>query len=296
MSQTSIDKQVNMMIIGAQKAGTTSLYHYLNQHSDICFSAIKEITYFVDDEFYQKGPEYLESFFGHHQSEKVIASSFVHMLPDSDAPQRVHEYNPQMKIIICLREPIERAQSAYFYALKNGWEESETSFEDAFQRNLNKADYPKIRFHDLNYFENGLYYQQIQNWLKYFPREQLYFVKDTDLRYASNWVNQEIFKFLGVDSQTEVDTSKEFNKAGTVKSKSLQRFILSKNSWIKKLMGVLFPSQLKIWIRSRLVRKVENFNRVDADNPEVEITESMREFFKQDNASLKKEFKIEFNK
>ena len=55
--------KVNTMIIGVQKTGTTSLYEYMRQHSEVCFSEIKEITYFVDDEFYEKGESYLHSFF-----------------------------------------------------------------------------------------------------------------------------------------------------------------------------------------------------------------------------------------
>ena len=67
-------RKVNLLIIGAQKAGTTSLYQYIKQHPDVYFSEIKEITYFVVDKYYQKGIEYFHSFFSKYNNEKIIAS------------------------------------------------------------------------------------------------------------------------------------------------------------------------------------------------------------------------------
>ena len=106
-------KKVNLLVIGTQKAGTTSLYEYIRQHPDIYFSDVKEVTYFVEDALYSKGEDYYHSFFTKIENEKIIASSYVHMLPCKKCPGRVKEYNPDMKFIVMLREPVSRAYSAY---------------------------------------------------------------------------------------------------------------------------------------------------------------------------------------
>jgi hypothetical protein len=280
------------MIIGTQKAGTTSLYHYIKQHPDIYFSEIKEITYFVDQDFYKKGVKYLHSFFSGVKNEKVIASSFVHMLPDIHAPQRVADYNPDMKIVVCLRDPVTRANSAFHYAVKNGWETECRSLLEAKDRILDLDSMDTLRYHDLNYFENGLYAKHLDRWSKHFAKENIFIIKDDDLRNKSSEVLKDMYEFLRIDSSFEVDTSVEYNKASVVKSQSLQNFLKSKNSLVKKAFAILFSSRVKIWLRGRLVAKVEELNKVNVVNPEIENQNIISEHFKSDLAQLEAVYKV----
>jgi hypothetical protein len=288
-----VNKKVNLLIIGTQKAGTTSLYEYIKQHNDIYFSDVKEITYFVEDDQYKKGEEYYHSFFTKVDSEKIIASAYVHMLPSKKAPKRVKEYNSDMKFIVMLRNPVDRAYSAYNYAIKNGWEDANNSFEDTIA--LEKERIENEQF-DLTYFYNGMYSQHLEYWQKYFPKENFLLIKDTELKNNASEVLVKVFEFLGIDTQQQIDTSKEFNKAGVVRFKFLQSFLLKKNSYIKKFLGSLMPRKVKVWIRANILKKVYQFNQVDKKNKEMdkELYLSIGNILKKDLESLKNDFNIKF--
>ena len=174
--------KVNLLIIGAQKAGTTSLYYYLKQHPSIYFSEVKEVNYFAIDEFYKRGVKYYHSFFPNHKNQKIIASAYVHMLPDPKCPERVKEYNPDMKFIVMLRDPMKRAISAYKYAIQNNWEKEEISFTKAFDLESERLKSDKPNYDNM-YFYNGLYYHHLSNWMKHFPKENFIILKDTDLKH-----------------------------------------------------------------------------------------------------------------
>jgi len=288
-----MNKKVNLLILGTQKAGTTSLYEYIRQHTDIYFSDVKEVTYFVEDDLYKKGEEYYHSFFMNVINEKIIASAYVHMLPCKKCPQRVKQYNPDMKFIVMLREPVSRAYSAYNYAIKNGWEDENNSFEDTIEL---EKDRIKKEEYDLMYFENGMYYKHIKYWQEFFPKENFLLIKDSDLKNNVSDVLQKIFAFLEIDETQNIDTSKEYNKAGVVRFKWLQKFLLDKDSTIKKLIGNLLSTKLKVWIRANILKKIYAFNQVDKKNSSLNknTIEKFKNIFAEDSKRLKKEFGIDF--
>lgn len=286
-------RKVNLLILGTQKAGTTSLYEYIKQHPDLYFSDVKEVTYFVEDELYNKSEDYYHSFFTKVSNEKIIASAYVHMLPCKKAIKRVKEYNPNMKFIIMVRDPVSRAYSAYNYAIKNGWEDENNSFEDALSLEKERI---KNEEYDLMYFENGMYYKHIKSWQQDFAKENFLIIKDTELRDNPKDVLEKIFNFLDIDHRNDIDTSQEFNKAGIVRSKILQSFLLKKDSSLKKYIGLLMPRTLKVWIRANLLKKIYSFNQVDKKNIPINtsIKNALDIHFKKDLELLKREFDIEF--
>jgi len=289
-----MNKKVNLLIIGTQKAGTTSLYEYIRQHKDIYFSDIKEVIYFVNDKLFDKGEEYYHSFFTKIENEKIIASAYVHMLPSKKAPKRVQAYNPNMKFIVMLREPISRAYSAYNYAIKNGWEDSNNSFEDTLTLEPKRVEDEE---YDLMYFENGMYYKHLTYWEQFFPKENFLLIKDSELKEDAKKVVERVCSFLNIENLVdEIDTSKEFNKAGKVRFKFLQSFLLSKDSKIKTIFGYLFPRRLKVWIRANILKKVYKFNQVNQQNTPLDknIREQLKKLFYEDSKNMKERYNIEF--
>ncbi len=288
-----MNKKINLLILGAQKSGTTSLYEYIQQHSAIYFSDVKEVTYFVEDELYKKGEAYYHSFFSKIKDEKIVASAYVHMLPCKKAIQRVKKYNQDMKFIVMVREPVSRAYSAYNYAIKNGWEDKENSFEDSF---LLEPDRIKNEQYDLMYFENGMYYTHIQSWQEYFSKENFLIIKDVDLKENVDSVLSRIFQFLEINPIVDIDTSKEFNKAGVVRSRVLQSFLLKKDSFLKKSLGILIPRNLKVWVRANIFKKIYQLNQIDKKNDKIEkaIENKLQKYFRDEAKMLKEKFNIEF--
>jgi hypothetical protein len=288
-----MNKKVNLLILGTQKAGTTSLYEYIRQHHDIYFSDVKEVTYFVEDKLYQKGEDYYHSFFTKVTNEKIIASAYVHMLSCKEAPLRVKQYNKDMKFIIMLREPVSRAYSAYNYAIKNGWENEKNSFEDTITLEPERI---KNKQFDLMYFENGMYYKHIKRWQEYFPKENFLLIKDTDLRNDPKEVLKKVFQFLNIENDENIDTSKEFNKAGVVRSKILQSFLLKKDSTFKSMVGRLLSRNLRVWVRANVLKKIYQFNQIDQHYNELDenLKNKLSEYFRSDLKALKDQFEIEF--
>ena len=292
-----LDKKVNLLIIGAQKDGTTSLFHYLEQHPEICFSDIKEVTYFYYDEFYSKGEKYFHSFFSDYQDKPVVVSSFVHMISSSKCPERVKQYNPHMKFVIMLREPVSRAYSAYHYAKLRG-HEAHPSFKEAllFEQKHHQAGKP-LKDPDIAYVDNSLYHKHITHWMQYFDASQFLLVKSDDLKNDTDATLSRILTFVGADATHKSDTSKAYNKAGVPRSSMVRNLIQSKG--LKKVMSKVIPSQkVKIMIRKKLLTKVWNANVKPVSVTPISTDERAfaSEFFTEDLKQLQQQFGIDFNK
>jgi hypothetical protein len=133
-----IIKKIDLLIVGAGRSGTTSISKYLEEHSQVCFSNIKEVHFFTFADLYKKGDKYLFNFFRHFKNEKIIATADTYAMIDDDAINRVFQYNPKMKIIFILRNPVDRAYSNYIYSINNGYAPHNTSFNDSLIKRIKK--------------------------------------------------------------------------------------------------------------------------------------------------------------
>jgi len=289
-----MNRKVDFLIIGTQKAGTTSLFQYILQHPDIYFSEVKEVNYFVYDHLYAKGERYYHSFFSGYRTQKIIGSAYVHMLPCVKCVDRVYHYNPRMKFIVMLRNPSERAVSAYEYAIRNGWENAATTLHEALNledKRLSQEAY------DLTYFYNGLYSRHLNNWMRRFPKENFLVLKQEDLRNEPLQTMNAIFDFLNIPHRN-VDTSKKYNVASGVHNKRLQKVMLAKNHPIRRILGAIMPQQTKVYVRSKIFPIIyrANTSKVKATNvmlTEKEI-EMLNRYFKLDMDELEKNFNIRY--
>lgn len=288
--------KVNMLIIGAGRSGTTSLYEHLKSHPDICFSNIKEIPFFSIPDIYQRGESYYHSFFK-PEKQKVIASSDTYLFIDQEAPKRILDYNPDMKIIIMLREAIERSYSSYIYAINNGHENKTTTFRNSFtheKENISNKDI--ITRNNLGHFYTGLYYKHIKYWMQFFPKENFLLIKTNDLKENYPEVLKKVSKFFNIEEFTKKAEIKT-NVASGVKFMFLHKFLIDRNSKLRKILGKIFPNSLKeIIFNSGIIEKIKNLNK--KENLYKPISEDDKEFvkkyFEKDLQLLKDEFNISF--
>lgn len=287
-------KKVDFFLIGVQKSGTTSLYEYLKQHPAIYLPEIKELSYFVRDDLYEKGEDYFNSFFQTYNSQKVKGAAYVHMFPSEICPERVKAYNPDAKFIVVFRNQIDRAYSAYQFAVKNGWESSSNSFLKTMELEKRRLVGNFTERFELGYFNNGLYYKHLTNWLRYFPRKNFLLLTDQELKNNGNESLTNVFDFLGVDVNIDIDTTVIHNKAGTVRFGQLQKFLMNKESNFKKTAGKLLPQKLKVGIRKNLMQPMKKWNMLDKNYQPLskEIREQAANYFKEDNQMLRSEFNI----
>ena len=193
----------SFIIIGAQKAGTTSLYEMLIQHSELLGSTTKEVHYFDRDEWYhqQNIDEYHHYFPTVESKVNVLSFEATPMyLFHPEVAERLYQYNAQLKLIVLLRNPVERALSAwtmYHYSMKG----DPRTFEQAIAQEL--RDYDRLSYYNnkICYVKRGVYHEQIERYLKLFPKEQLLFLDSNEFKTMPSVVLEKVTSFLGVRNE-----------------------------------------------------------------------------------------------
>ena len=248
------NKQVEIFIVGAPKAGTTSLHYYLDQHSDIFMSSRKELDYFshkelLDDRLYYGDqmitslPDY-HSFFNGSQNNQTLGESSVSYLFYPKAAQRIMRYNKNAKIIIMLRDPFERSFSHYLMDFRLGL--ISESFDSVFSS--------KKGIYFQQYFQLGNYFQQVKEYLQVFGRDNVHIIWYHDFIESTQEQVNEVFRFLGLSKDDRLNFNKKHN-VGSLPKNELVRFIYS-IYWLRKFFRSLFPDSFVSFLKSYLfVRK-----------------------------------------
>jgi hypothetical protein len=232
---------VNLFIVGAAKCGTTSLYEYLAQHPQIYMCPVKEPHFFSDKvenankDLYRKpekgkkyhtkivkDPDVYAALFDEGKNAKIRGEASPSYLWDPDAALKIFKYNPDAKIIVVLRDPIDRLVSAYQMDYASG-KHDETDFLETVKKAYEKKD--KIWGLDRIYLELGFYYEQLSRYSKLFPAEQLLIVKFNDLTRKTGETLTTVLNFLDVDVAylKNVDLEKKYNESVSIKYPFLRR-------------------------------------------------------------------------
>lgn len=226
--------------VGAQKGGTTALFNYFSYHPGIVRSRIKEINFFNCDANYSRGISFYHSFFPRRTPFNIgkltldITPGYI-VNADKTA-KRIYDYNPNMRIIILLRDPITRAYSAWqmYRKLCNSDREwffkwvkrcDATRKEDSFVR---RPDYfgqsfekdiadeieemQKGRIIEMPILQLGTYHQYIKYYFDHFPRDQIFITSSEDMKKDTKGELLKIEKFIGLEphSWTEEELKPSF--------------------------------------------------------------------------------------
>lgn len=243
----------NFLIIGAAKSGTTALFRYLKQHPQIYMSPKKEPHYFSFDNQSKmtKGPgdlipnaitdltEY-KSLFDRATIGSMVGEASTSYLYRPEAPARIHELLPEVKLIAILRNPVDRAFSAYMHLVRDN-REIEPSFILALEREPERV---RENWDPIWHYTNvGMYGQQLSRYFSIFKREQMLILLYDDFLINSRKSVKEVFEFLGIDSEFSPDTSSKMNVSGQ-----------QRNSIVAKLIKSLFDSpNLLRWLARKFI-------------------------------------------
>lgn len=201
----------DFLIVGVMKGGTTSLFRYLSKHPQVLPPFRKEIKYF--DCNYFKGKHWYQAHFPlkkkFRDGSKLTGEATPYYIFHPEAPERIVELLPDAKIIILLRNPVDRAYSHYQHMVRVGREP--LSFEEAIiaesERLTGEAKmisedphYPTYRHLQYSYLGRGEYLQQIKLWHRLFPKEQIMILKSEDLYKATSETVKRAQGFLGIRS------------------------------------------------------------------------------------------------
>ena len=178
----------DFIIIGAQRCGTTSLRAYLSAHPDVIKPISNEIHYF--DVHYAKGSRWYEHMLGRQQLSKLRFDKTPEYLVSSKAPYRIQAYCPDAKLIVMLRNPVDRIISQYRLVKRLGIEKR--PFASAY------TGTPRTKIFWYSYLGRGHYAEQLAHWFKLFPREQFHFVHSEHFYQNTDADYQNILKFVGL--------------------------------------------------------------------------------------------------
>lgn len=280
----------NFLVVGAAKAGTTALYYYLKQHRDIGFPELKEPKYFSSsklmfphngtgdasvDKFAIKGWDQYLSLFDKLGDKKMIGEVspdylFYH---DLTAPL-IKEKLGDIPIIIILRNPIERAFSAYMYLKRDSREP--LSFREGLKAEENRLNdnWDFI----WGYKKGGLYSEQVKTFLNTFTDVKV--ILQEELKTETTNVLKEVYSFLNVTPDFTTDTSVEHNPSGIAKN-AITKFLLNRNNKlataIREFLKSVIPRNVLEKVASRSLEK-KSISKSDK--------ELLKNYFEDDIARL----------
>jgi hypothetical protein len=203
-------EKVGFLVAGVQKAGTTALDAYLREHPELCLPEKKELHFFDTDRFFAVEPVDYSRYhgaFAPHSPQWLLGEVTPAYLYWPTAGERIARYNPAMKMLLVLRNPITRAYSQWNMARQ--LKREPLPFLDAV-----KAEPERIRTLEpaiakrFTYVERGFYAQQLQRLLRYFPATQLLIFRSEELQQQRDEVFSRIASFLGIGPFPPVEEKK----------------------------------------------------------------------------------------
>jgi hypothetical protein len=194
----------DFLILGAQKAGTTAVYSYLRWHPGITGPAWKEVSYF--DRHYRRGIRWYRGHFPMRAGDRIVGEASPGYLFHPLAPERVLATVPEARLIVLLRDPVDRALSHYHHEVALGREP--LAFEQAIEaepgrtrgeeeRMVRDPLYFSGAWWDYTYVARGRYAEQLERWFAVFPREQLFVLASEELAAEPGRTYARILDFLG---------------------------------------------------------------------------------------------------
>ncbi len=271
------------MIVGAQKAGTTSLKNYLNQHPNVVSHPQTEFSYFKDNEAYKAGYEQaFQQYFEQANRESIVAKN-VSICSDEMAIQRLHEHNPNCQLVFLVRNPVERAYSSYNMEVTNGWLERDFS---ELQGILTRGDEQDLMYR--LFIGLGLYSNHLAIMHRYFNPDNVHVIRFDTLKKEPIKVCQHLFQQLQL-SPFEPETKTIHNKTQQVNSKLYSKVLMklrNNNNPIKKAAKAMLPYKTFTRVGDTMI-KMNRSNQTYAAMDEA-LRQQLLEYFLPYNEALEK--------
>jgi len=282
----------NFFIVGAAKAGTTSLYEYLRGHPDIFMACPKEVNYFSYDDlkgqnlyydYYKvKHLQKYRRLFAKAVNKPAIGEASVSYLFYQSVPERIKSLIPCAKIIIILRDPVERAFSHYLMDWRLGY--VNVDFKKIF---LNKNAH---KFHNLYYQQYillGLYYDQVKRYLDVFGNDRVRVFFFEDLKSNTDSLMKSIFDFLHIDPGFTPLSKQWYNTFNVPKSSPIRS--LYGNHFIRFIIKKCSPKKLQSIMKENLF--------IHGQKPRLddEIVTLLTDYYLDDIKKLEKLLKVDLS-
>jgi sulfotransferase family protein len=245
----------NFMIIGVAKAGTTSLFRYLDQHPQVFICSEKGTNYFGYEDaiawkwadegappalrhFQAKSFEEYEALFAGVSDEIAIGEVSPQYFRCPTAAQRIHECVPDVKLVASLRNPADRAFSGFMMRTRRG--------------EAVKGIYEELT-PDSSHVKEGFYYKRLKRYLDIFPKDHIKIFLFEEFKKDPAKIIAALYEFLGVDATFVPNTSVRYNPGAVPKVRSLNRVFY--NPALVTISQSVFPDSLQ-----RILRQIRQLN------------------------------------
>ncbi|MEM6252081.1 MAG: sulfotransferase [Cyanobacteria bacterium P01_D01_bin.156] len=282
-------RQPTFLMIGVQKAGTTSIYNYLKQHPQVYMSPVKETGFFERD--WEVAPEKVQrvkknGIITWQQYQKLFdQANEQHIALGEASPNYMFHYRssaeqiqrrlPQAKLIAILRDPVQRACSDYLMNLR-----------DAIGKQTPLAEQVRSRGDSSYVLLKGKYYAPIKHFIEVFGRSQVDVFLYDDLRQDARGFMRTLYQSIGVSADFVANTSKQAQTAQVPKSRRLNRLLKTQNPIRNIATGMMqiVPTDLRHQLRAKLI----NLN--SQDKSQARFTDEdmilLRQYYRDDILQL----------
>lgn len=288
---------VRFLIVGAEKSGTTWLADMLRQHPQVFIPAQKELHYFnrrmdeapeLENYNFTKPLDWYLDFFRPAPPGRTAGEACPAYLWDEAAAERIHDFNPNVRIVMILRDPVERFISAYRYARQRG--------------TVTAADLPTIqKKYKAFLLDRGLYFQQVNRYLDRFPRERVKICWFDDLRRDSRALLLDVEQFLSLDSFVPENVAEESNVTAAPRYPALSRIFASVRMFTRKYKLTWLIEAVRKLGLADLFTKMREENKsqpkVTRVSDEVQFDRAwLRDFYAEDISNLEKLLGVDLSK
>ncbi len=242
---TNLNIIPSFFVVGAQKAGTTTLHDWLRQQPDVCLPTIKETHFFSHDDRYSNGLHWYRDQFPRTEDAIIYGEIDPEYMFLSASAHRIRDVNPTAKLIFLLRHPLDRAYSHYLMSVRRGFEA--LPFQAALEAEQERLASPDamMALEHYSYLSRGFYTAQINHFVTVLDDSDCLFVKFDDLINPSTDLETyaSICRFIGLSSSpTLADRSRKSNQASASRSRLLRDLLYRPSPW-RKIIGRLIPSK-----------------------------------------------------
>jgi len=265
--------------IGMRKCGTTWLAEMLKAHPEVGFSREKEVSFFNNIWALVEKPqkskletEGIESYEKYFNKGRVIGEWSVTYAADPNVAERIKHYFPDVKILVSLRNPVERAVSFYNHAKNVRLIDESKNFEEAIKKHT-------------DYIGGGMYYPQLKLYFDLFPKEQIKIILLDDIEKDSRAVVRDLYNFLGVDSSFVPEgINEKTNVSRKVRYKFFYKLVVTILLHFKNLVPKNARPYARIFGKKKILSSIDRHTSQPFESPPLKekTRRHLLEVFKPD--------------
>jgi len=231
-------KKLDFLCVGAQKSGTSALYHYLSLHQDIQMPKQKELHFFDNEKYFVRNDIRYDVYhshfdFGDDRLKGEITPIYMYW---DDAIKRIWRYNPYIKIIVLLRNPIKRAYSHWNMESYRGAENLDF-FEAIKTEEMRGKEALPHKHRVYSYKDRGFYSEQLRNIYRFFPKNQVLVLRYDKFKQNTLESLNAITSFLGISNFDDI-TKKIIHATPYDRKMTYEEFVYLKDSYIYEIKTI----------------------------------------------------------